>query len=74
MRTPAELKNLPTGWYAISVNLLRGYPAWAYDATGAVEYIGQGEFCGYLALEPAVVLGYSIYVFEIRDWADQMEQ
>ena len=56
---------LPDGWYAVSVNLLRGYPvASGNQANDAHE---PQDYRYFLPLEPVAMAGYSIYIYQIND-------
>ena len=49
-------EHVPPGWYAISVNLLRGY-RW--------KFYTQEAFADFQKLEPEYLAGYSIYVYHV---------
>ncbi len=58
---------LAPGWYAISVNFLRGYQRQVPDGHGGLDYAEQGCFAYFLELDPVATIGYSIYVYQVRD-------
>lgn len=53
-----ELDHYPPGWYAISVNHLRGYLHYGTE---------QGEWTPFQALQPDARAGYSIYIYHLED-------
>ncbi len=57
---------LPPGWYAVSVNFLRGYRIPLSDGTGGTEYPGPEAFTYFQHLTPVARAGYSIYVYHVR--------
>ena len=61
----SDLRDQPSGWYAASVSLLRGYPWFVPDGDGGVLSISQEGIAGLLRLPPVDHVGYSIYVYRI---------
>ncbi len=57
--------NLQPGWYAISVNFLRGYPWFAPDGHGGHTVYGRNALSDFLDLRPVALAGTSIYIFRI---------
>lgn len=62
-----DLNSLPPGIYAVSVNLLRGFPWLGWDAEGRRQNFAQNALAGFRDLAPTTCAGYSIYIFEIGD-------
>jgi hypothetical protein len=56
---------LKPGWYAVSVNFLRGYEWRAPIGDGRFVTVPQDSCTALLEREPAALAGYSIYVYEI---------
>ncbi len=57
---------LEPGWYAVSVNFLRGYSHPTSDGRGGLDYAEQGCYSYFLDLEPVARAGYSIYIYHVR--------
>ena len=69
--TPDTFDCLPTGWYAISVNLLQGYPWGAKDGrTDGNDAADEKELQRVLAWlrgrKPTTYCGYSIYIYHVQ--------
>lgn len=60
-----QMPELKPGWYAISVNFLRGYPWFAYDGQGGHTVYGRNALSYFLELRPVAIVGTSIYIFHI---------
>ena len=58
---------LEPGWYAISVNFLRGYPWYAPDGSGGCVFYGQNELSCFSRLRPQALAGLSILIFHIKE-------
>lgn len=58
---------LEPGWYAVSVNFLRGYAWRAPIGGGRFVSVPQDAFVALLNREPEMA-GYSIYIYEIREF------
>ena len=56
---------LSPGWYAISVNFLRGYPYRSYDGNGRQQWLPAHGLSQFQRLRPVSMAGYSIYIFHI---------
>jgi hypothetical protein len=52
-----------SGWYALSANLVCGKPSTAVNSEGNVAWCPQDQFAFFQFLEPATVLGRSIWVY-----------
>ena len=73
---PHELPSLPIdeigprpGWYAVSVNFLRGYPAGAWDGGDGMQFLSQPYYAYFLRFQPVAMAGYSIYIYHLS-WED----
>jgi hypothetical protein len=53
------------GWYAISVNYLRGYQIPTFDGTGRQVAVGDDDYTYFLQCQPVAVAGRSIYIYHI---------
>lgn len=62
---PTAEPALPPGWYAISVNLLRGFAWLVPDGEGRRQWIAGPEFQYFLSRTPAAMAGYSIYIYRV---------
>jgi hypothetical protein len=62
--SPSTLALKP-GWYAVSVNFLRGYEWRAPIGDGRFVSVPQASCTALLEREPAALAGYSIYIYEI---------
>ena len=58
---------IPPGWYAISVNFVRGFPYFTYNGSGAKVSLSQGALAGFQKLEPVARAGYSIYIYHVPE-------
>jgi hypothetical protein len=56
---------LKPGWYAVSVNFLRGYEWRAPIGDGRFVSVPQASCTALLEREPTALAGYSIYIYEI---------
>jgi hypothetical protein len=56
---------LKPGWYAVSVNFLRGYEWRAPIGDGRFVSVTQDSCTALLKREPTALAGYSIYIYEI---------
>ena len=54
-------------YFAISINLLRGYPWSARDGGGAIHRLKEATLVKFRNLEPFDQVGYSILVFRISN-------
>jgi 4-amino-4-deoxy-L-arabinose transferase-like glycosyltransferase len=61
--TPAP--KIPPGWYAISVNFVRGFPYQIYHGDGTKGFLPQGALTAFQSLEPIAMAGYSIYIYHV---------
>jgi hypothetical protein len=63
-RPPRELGPQP-GWYAISVNFLRGYRFFVVDPQGEWIMLTEPHLTYFRRLRPVARAGYSIYVYHL---------
>lgn len=56
---------IPPGWYAVSVNIVRGYAATVSKGDGSVRYLNQKKLVVFQQLKPVAMAGYSIYVYHV---------
>jgi hypothetical protein len=61
-----EDAEIPPGWYAISVNFVRGLPYFAYNGDGGKTSYGLKELARFQRLKPVAMAGYSIYIYHVR--------
>lgn len=54
------------GWYAISVNFVRGLPYLAYDGRGSIISYRPNELAHFQRLQPTAMAGYSIYIYHVE--------
>jgi hypothetical protein len=54
------------GWYAISVNFVRGLPYFSYKGDGTKVSYGQNAFVPFQKLKPVATAGYSIYIYHVE--------
>ena len=57
---------IPPGWYAISVNFVRGLPYFAYAGDGTKTSYAQDSLSAFQRIEPTAMAGYSIYIYHIE--------
>jgi 4-amino-4-deoxy-L-arabinose transferase-like glycosyltransferase len=55
------------GWYAVSVNFLRGYPWPAPDGRGGWVYLEKNAYSDLRGFRPVTRAGYSIYVYHVTE-------
>lgn len=53
------------GWYAISVNVLQGFPCSIDSGDGARVSLPRNALVAFQNLEPVAMAGYSIYIYHI---------
>ena len=58
---------LEPGWYAISVNFIRGYPCYASDGTGDIVFYHRNELSYFSRLHPEALAGLSIFIFHVEE-------
>jgi 4-amino-4-deoxy-L-arabinose transferase-like glycosyltransferase len=56
---------IPPGWYAISVNFVRGMPHFSYKGDGTKMNYAQGSLIPFQKLKPTATAGYSIYIYHV---------
>lgn len=61
---PDDIRPRP-GWYAISVNYLRGYTWHVSDGKGGFRTVPWGAFTFLQHLQPQATAGYSIYIYHV---------
>jgi 4-amino-4-deoxy-L-arabinose transferase-like glycosyltransferase len=54
------------GWYAVSVNLIRGHPSGIPDGVGGRVSTRQWQFSYFQQFEPVAMAGYSIYIYHLK--------
>jgi hypothetical protein len=62
-----SLESLEKGSYALSVNLLQGYPTYIDNGLGQKQFSGHNTLMMFRTAEPVARAGYSVYVFEVPD-------
>lgn len=55
------------GWYAVSVNLVRGYPRSVYNGYDGHLWLAERELIRFQNVEPVAIVGYSIFIYHILD-------
>ena len=60
-------ETIPPGWYAISINFVRGFPYHIYKGDGARANVPQGALATFQRIEPVAMAGYSIYIYHVLD-------
>ena len=61
----SEFPPLQPGWYAVSVNFLKGYGRRIPDGNGKWALAARGVFVDFQRLQPTALAGYSIYVYHV---------
>jgi hypothetical protein len=61
----SDERRIPPGWYAISVNFVRGFPYQIYKGDGTRGFLPQGALAAFQNLEPVATAGYSIYIYHV---------
>jgi hypothetical protein len=56
---------IPAGWYAISVNFLRGFPYFTYVPADREVEIDQQALVRFQQLQTVERIGYSIYIYHV---------
>lgn len=54
------------GWYAISVNFVKGLPRFAYHESGKKVYLSRIRLAKFRSLKPVQKCGYSIYIYNVK--------
>lgn len=62
-----EPTQIPPGWYAISVNFIRGFPYFTYRDSTDNHLFNRQALKSFQELEPADHIGYSIYIYQIEE-------
>jgi hypothetical protein len=57
---------IPPGWYAVSVNFVRGYPWFVYKPDGTKAGLPQDALAAFQQLKPVAMAGYSIYIYHVK--------
>jgi hypothetical protein len=58
-------ESVPPGWYAVSVNFLRGFPWHAPNGAGGRDQLERNAFAYFQAFQPVASAGYSIRIYHI---------
>ena len=61
----AEPSAVEPGWYAVSVNLLRGYAIAIPDGEGGFVYASPTRYTYFRQFQPVAMAGYSIYIYHL---------
>jgi 4-amino-4-deoxy-L-arabinose transferase-like glycosyltransferase len=64
---PIPLSKIPPGWYAISVNFVRGFPYFVYKGDATIGSLRRYALTEFQNLEPVAMAGYSIYIYHVKD-------
>lgn len=64
---PALPEDLVPGWYAVSVNYVRGYPFHPYEDTDEDPPLPRDALAYFLRFEPVAMAGYSIYIYRLDE-------
>ena len=57
--------SIPPGWYAVSVNFLRGHHFPVVNGSGESESSSPARWTYFLTHEPVAMCGYSIYIYHV---------
>jgi len=68
---PLRADEIPPGWYAVSVNFVRGYPWFAYKGDGTEGHLAQERLVAFQKLQPVAIAGYSIYIYHVERGSDK---
>jgi len=58
--------SIPPGWYAVSVNFVRGFPHFSYQGDGKGMVYEQDALVPFQKLTPIAMAGYSIYIYHVE--------
>jgi len=58
-------KAIPPGWYAISINFIRGLSYFSYKGDGGKRFYAQDAFQPFQKMKPTTTVGYSIYIYHV---------
>lgn len=64
-RIGEQRATIPEGWYAVSVNFLRGFPYFTYRLGNPEEDVDQQALTRFQQLKPVDRIGYSIYIYHV---------
>lgn len=64
---PIPLSKIPPGWYAVSVNFVRGLPYFVYKGDGTKGSLRQYALTQFQKLKPVAMAGYSIYIYHVSE-------
>ena len=53
------------GWYAVSVNYVRGYPFHPYEDTDGDPPLQRDALAYFRRFQPVDMAGYSIYIYRL---------
>ena len=54
------------GWYAVSINFLRGMPRFTYNENGGMTYISKDKFITFRNMNPIGICGNSILIYNVK--------
>jgi 4-amino-4-deoxy-L-arabinose transferase-like glycosyltransferase len=57
---------IPPGWYAVSVNFVRGCRWYVHTEDGSIAKLGQNRLTAFQEIEPVAMAGYSIYIYHVE--------
>lgn len=57
---------LEQGWYAISINFVKGFPYFIYTGDGSKRMLKQDELILFQKYKPFATAGYSIYIYHVE--------
>lgn len=66
-RATEQDESLRPGWYAISINFLRGHEYSAYTPDGESHFISEDDYGQFLKRTPTFTVGRSIRIYELRE-------
>lgn len=59
--------DVPSGWYAMSVNFVRGFPYHLYTGDGSKVFVRRGALARFQEMKPVAQAGYSIYIYHVPE-------
>ncbi|MEO8498909.1 MAG: hypothetical protein ABI614_27925, partial [Planctomycetota bacterium] len=65
-------REVQAGWFAVSVNVVCGYPTFVVDGKGKIRFLQQNALAYFQQFEPIDHAGYSIDIYHISP--DQIEK
>jgi hypothetical protein len=70
---PLPLEEIAPGWYAVSVNFVRGYPWFVYKPDGTKVGLPLKALTVFQQLKPVAMAGYSIYIYNVEPRVESLE-